>query len=105
MPRIALQDAQRLMAGVPEEYVFRCCDGRLLRDMKELQEALGAITDETFSFHSNAERSDFSNWVRDIIRDEKLARDLAKSLNRSQAEKRVGERIAFLASKVALDKP
>ena len=105
MPRIASQDAQRLLAGVPEEYVFRCCDGRSLRDMKELQEALGAITDETFGFHSNSERSDFSSWVRDIIRDEKLARDLAKSPNRTQAEKRVEERIAFLSSKIASDKP
>jgi hypothetical protein len=69
--------------------------------MKELGEALTSMADETFAYHSNEEKKDFSNWVRDIIRDEKLARDLQKSLNRTQAAKRVAERVAFLSSKLA----
>jgi len=101
MRRILRQDAERLLANVPEEYVFWCCDGQVLKNMKELGEALTSMADETFAYHSNEERKDFSNWVRDIIRDEKLARDLQKSLNRTQAAKRVAERVAFLSSKLA----
>jgi len=101
MPRILRQDAERLLAKVPEEHVFRCCDGRVLRDMKELGEALTSMTDETFAYHSNEEKKDFSNWVRDVMGDEKLARDLAKSLSRTQAAKRAAERVAFLSSKLA----
>ena len=101
MPRILRQDAERLLANVPEEYVFRCCDSRILRNMKELGETFASMTGETFAHHSNEERNDFSNWVRDIIRDEKLARDIWKSLNRTQAAKNVARRMAFLSSKLA----
>jgi len=101
MTRILKQDAERRLANVPEEYAFRCCDGCLLMSMKELEGCLEHMTDETFAYHSNEERKDFSNWVRDVMGDEKLARDLGKSLNRTQAAKRVAERVAFLSSKLA----
>ena len=99
--RILRQDAKRLLANVPEEYLFWCNDGRQLWNMKELGEALASMTDETFAYHSNAEKKDFSKWVREIIGDEKLARDLEKSLNRTQAAKKVADRIAFLSAKLA----
>jgi len=100
MPRILRQDAERLLAKVPEEYVFRCCDGRVVRDMKQLGEALTSMTDETFAYHSNEEKKDFGNWVKDVIGDEKLARDLGKSPNQTQAAKRVAERVGFLSGKL-----
>ena len=100
MPRILRQDAERLLASVPEEYVFRCCDGCILRNMKELGEAFTSMVDETFAFHSNGDKNDFSNWISDIIRDEKLARDIVKSPDRTQAAKNVAGRIAFLSSKL-----
>ena len=75
MARISKQDTKRLLANVPEEYVFRCCDGRILRSMREIEDAFIDMTDETFAFHSTEDNSDFSNWVRDVIRDEKLAED------------------------------
>ena len=101
MPRILRQDAEGLLASVPQECVFRCCDGRILNHMKELREAFASMTDETFAYHSNEEKNDFSNWVRDVIGDAKLARDLGKSLKRTQAARRVAERVAFLAGKLA----
>ena len=59
------------------------------------------MSDETFYYHSNQEKRDFSNWVQDVIKDEKLARDLAKSENRLQAARRVAEGEAFLSKKLA----
>ena len=100
MPRILRLDAERLLARVPEAYVFWCCDGRILRDTRELGEALETMTDETFAYHSNEQKKDFSNWVRDIIGDEKLARDLARSMNRTEAAKKVAEGVAFLTAKL-----
>jgi len=47
----------------------------------------------------NPDKNDFSNWVRDIIKDEQLAKDLGKALNRAQAARSVAERIAFLSSR------
>ena len=89
------------LADVPEEYVFRCCDGQILRNMKELGDALNTMTDETYVFHANTEKNDFANWARDIIKDEMLAKDLQKAPNRAQAAKLVASRMAILSKRLA----
>lgn len=101
MSGIVKLDAGKLLSKVPEEYVFWCRDGQMFRDMSELGEALPSMSDETFVFHSNGEKNDFANWVRDIIGDGKLARDLVRAQNRIQAAKKVAERIDFLKAKLA----
>ena len=95
------EQAQKSLSQVPEEYVFRCQDGRVLRNMKELAEALTTMTDETFAYHSNIEKKDFSNWVRDIIGDEKLANDLGKATIRTQAAKQAATRVDVLSKKLS----
>ena len=100
MAKILKKEAKRLMAKVPNEYVFHCQDGRILKNMQELENALNTMADDTFWYHSNGEKSDFGNWVRDVIDDQKLARDLSKAASRGQAAKSVKSRIAFLSSKV-----
>ena len=94
-------DAQKLLTLVPEEYVFRCHDGRILKNMKELGEALAVMADETFAYHSNSEKKDFSNWVRDVIGDEKLAKDLENALDRNQAARIVTSRIDIFTKALA----
>ena len=99
MSKTVKLDAAKLLARVPEEYVFWCQDGHVLRDINELGEALASMSDEIFVSHSNTEKNDFANWVRDIIKDEKLARDLMNSSDREQAAKRVAERVDYLRTK------
>jgi H+-transporting ATPase len=99
------EQTDKLLVKVPEESVFRCHDGRTFRDMEELAEGLGAISDDTFAYHVNSEKNDFSKWVRDVIRDEKLAGDLATATNRIQAAKYVTARLAVLTGKGKKSKP
>jgi hypothetical protein len=99
------EQADKALAKVPEEYVFWCHDGRTFRDMKELAEGLVALSDDIFAYHVNSERNDFSKWVKDVIRDEKLASDLATATNRTQATGYVTARLAVLTSKGKMSKP
>jgi len=92
-------DVEKLLGDVPDENVFRCYDGSIYRNMRELRDGLETLSDETFAFHVRAERNDFGNWVRDIIGDEKLARDLIKTRNKLQSAKSVAERIRSLTAK------
>lgn len=101
MARILRRDAEKLLAKVPEEHVFYLHDGRILRGVGELGEALKNMSDKTFVYHSNANKQDFSNWVKDIIGDERLARDLGKAPNRNQAAECVADRLSFLNSKLS----
>jgi hypothetical protein len=90
------EQPEKLLAKVPEEHVFWCCDGRIFRDMKELAEGLAAMSDETYSYHRNAEKKDFTNWVMNVIGDTKLAEDLANVLDRNEAVSSVATRITIL---------
>ena len=95
-----IRNVTGLLADVPKEYAFRCHDGLILQNMKQLGGALNTMTDENYVFHANTEKNDFSNWVRDIIKDEMLANDLQKATNRAQAAKLVANRMAILSKKV-----
>ena len=96
MAEMLKENAQRLLSKVPEEKIFWCQDGRVFTDMKELAEALTTMTDEFFSYHSNVEKKDFINWVRDVIGDEKLAKDLEQATSRTQAAEQVSSRVDVL---------
>jgi len=101
MATSAMTDTKGYLADVPEEYVFWCCDGRILKNLRELCDALGAMSDDTFTYHVNAAKNDFHNWVKDIIKDDALASDLLKAADTKTAVTVVMERIAFLSSKSA----
>lgn len=95
------QEAKRLLADVPEEYVFRCRNGHILRNLKELGDEFNIMPDESYVFHANAEKNDFTNWLRDIIKDEKLANDLQKATNQAHAARLVTSRISTLSRRLA----
>jgi len=91
--------ARARLADVAQKKQFWCSDGRVLKNLPELKSALERMSEETFRYHSNETKSDFSNWVRDVIGDDKLSRDLQKSKTQAQAAKAVADRIASLKSR------
>ncbi|MDM8000791.1 MAG: hypothetical protein QUS33_12595 [Dehalococcoidia bacterium] len=101
MATSAITDTKGYLADVPEEYVFWCCDGRILKNLRELCDALSAMSEDTFAYHVNAAKNDFYNWVKDIIKDDVLAGNLLKAANARDAFRVVTERITSLSSKPA----
>jgi len=99
MVKITKSMAAKRLGDVAKEKKFWCYDGRYLKNLQELEEALEQMADETFRYHVNDTKSDFSNWVRDVIGDDKLSRDLNKSTNRVQAARCVASRITWLKQK------
>lgn len=101
MVRITKSVAEKRLGDVSQEEQFWCHDGRYLKNLQELEAALEQMAEDTFRYHVNETKSDFSNWVRDVIGDEKLARDLRKNTSGALAAKSVAERLNWLKSKVA----
>jgi len=87
----------KLLEKVPAEYVFWCHDGSVYTDVNELAAGLMNMSDDTFAYHSNAEKHDFSNWVRDVIGDEELANNLERAASRLQAAEYIAARLDELA--------
>ncbi len=101
MARLTKSIARRILADVPDEKRFWLADGRYLKNLAELQLALAQMSPETFRTHSNWEKTDFSNWVKDVMGDEDLTADLQKSESQEQAAMVVAERLNLLKSKLA----
>jgi hypothetical protein len=102
MVKITKTVAKRMLGDVPPEKVFWFPDRKELKNLSELEMALKQMSEETFGYHSNETKSDFSNWVRDVIGDGELAKLLQKSATRAQAAKYVGDRVAWLKSQTAI---
>jgi hypothetical protein len=96
MPVLTKSSAKKLLADAPEDKRFWVSDGRSLRNMAELEAALKQISDETYSYHVNEEKCDFSTWVRDVIGDDELANSLESATTRTQAARYVSNRLAQL---------
>ena len=101
MVKITKKVAKKMLGEVLWNERFSCSDGQVLKSLLELEAALKEMSEETFLYHSNEVKSDFSNWVYDVIGDEKLSRELRKSTTRTQAATKVSDRINWLRSKIA----
>ena len=83
----------KLREKVPAEYVFYCQNGSTFSDIDELVAGLLNMTDEIYTYHSNMEKHDFSNWIRDVIRDEELADELVRAVSRLEAAEHISARL------------
>jgi hypothetical protein len=79
--------SKKYLEKVPESVVFWCHDGQIFRDLNDLINGFDLMTDDTFWYHANDEKNDFSCWILDVIGDEDLAKDVKKVKTRSQAKK------------------
>jgi hypothetical protein len=84
------------LANVPEDKVFWCHDGRVMKNLEELGTGLQQMAEETFRYHVTADRNDFSKWIRDVIGDYELSTELQNTGTKAQTAKVVADRVAWL---------
>lgn len=87
MIRIKVKKAR--LAQAPADKCFWVRDGRILANLKDLETALQEMTEETFRYHVNKEKNDFSKWVEEVLQDRTLARELKRVRTRRGALKKV----------------
>ncbi len=100
MVKIDGREVKDILADVPAEFVFYLNDGKVLRNLEELRDALYTMSNDLYVYHVTPDKNDFGNWVADIIGDSKLARDLRKAKNREAAAKLVAQRVTYLKGKM-----
>jgi hypothetical protein len=82
---------------IPAEKYFKLCNGKIIKDIKELALAFETMTLEVYNHHANHERNDFSNWIKDIFGEKDLATELHLVHNSKDAEIVV---LKFIVSKL-----
>ncbi len=70
-----------------------CCfwvrDGKILRNLKDLEWALREISEETFNHHVGENRNDFAKWTVEVLLDLDLSQAMQKAKNRKEMVKLV----------------
>ena len=61
------------MRDINPEHYFVLCNGQIIKNLRELSDILKTIDKKTFEYHVNAQKNDFSNWIRFVFKSKKLA--------------------------------
>ena len=77
---------KKILGEAPEEHHFVVADGKKLKNIIELADALETMSEEIFRHHANEFRNDFSTWVKDVFYDHSLAEDISRARNRLETQ-------------------
>lgn len=77
--------SKRPLGSASEDKVFFVHGGGVLRNLKDLQNALQSMSKEVFAYHVNSERNDFATWIRDVFADKDLAKRLRQLKTRGSS--------------------
>jgi len=94
----------KLLKNVPSGKEFILNDGRSIKNLYELTNALNSMSDDTFFCHVNKNKNDFSNWIFYVFKDEDLAKKLSGLKKRSAILKTLNKKLSGL-NKVKKIKP
>lgn len=72
---------------------FYCCDGAVLKSAKEMLDWLRTCSCESFENHVNDEKNDFVLWIRDVLKDNVLARRLFSCKDREEMIDEISKRL------------
>ena len=93
------QDAEKVLSDVEGDKRFFGNDGCILSNLQQLAECLAHINDYSYGYHVSSEKNDFSNWVRDVLGDDKLARNISRAQNHVEAAEIAQARLNWLQEK------
>lgn len=77
---------KKVLGEAPQEHHFVVADGRKLKNIIELADALETMSEEIFRHHVNDFKNDFSKWVKDVFYEHSLAEDIARAKNRLETQ-------------------
>ena len=76
----------------PEQY-FYARNEAIITNLSELKESLDKMDDDTFNHHVTDDRNDFSEWIKHVVGDKKLAKEFTKAKSRNDASKIIQKKI------------
>ena len=86
LQRVEVIIRKKVLGEAPEEHHFVVADGRKLKNIIELADALETMSEEIFRHHVNEAKNDFSAWVKDVFYDHSLAEDISRVKNRLETQ-------------------
>ena len=88
--------AKGVLAKVPFQISFWLCTNQNLRSLADLSAALQRADHEVFRYHVNRDKNDFEVWIREVIKDKDLAREIARVKTKETLVRKISERVEEL---------
>ena len=88
-----------LLRNASQDQSFNLANGRVLKNLHELSNALISMDEKTFNHHITKDRNDFSNWILGVFKDEELARQIAKNRNRESMQGKLSDALKAASKK------
>src|SRR3989338_8304837 len=95
--KISPAEANRILGKVPEQVSFWLCTNQKLFSLRELSAILTNVGDEVFRYHVNRDKNDFENWIRDVIQDRELAREISRIKTKETLNRKISDRVEQLS--------
>ncbi len=96
--KVNKRNARQYVADVHCEKTFWSHDGREFKNLQELALGLISMDNETYMYHVNNNKNDFAHWVKEVIGDQEMARELEQAMSRTDAAEKVTSRVTYLSS-------
>ena len=87
--------AEYLLRKVDSDKAFLFCHGKVASDLSSLLRGILTLSSEEYAHHVFEGHNDFSNWLRDVVGDTRLAADIFSASQR-QAEALLKARLHYL---------
>lgn len=84
---------KKFLRNVSPEYSLWIINGVIVKSLRELLKELKKMNDDVFRYHVNKERNDFYKWVKEVIGDIPLSRDVKKARNKHKVIKLITKSI------------
>lgn len=81
------------LKNVATEHIFHFNDGKKAHNLKDLYDAIKAMSNDAFLSHVTKENNDFANWAEYVYNDQTMADDLKKVTSQKQTLEVIGAAI------------
>ncbi len=79
-------EKKNILKDTNSNHYFFVKDGTILKNVLDLSKHLDKMADEVFKHHVNEIKNDFSNWIKDVFKEEKLAKELLKTTDKDKTQ-------------------
>jgi len=94
---VRIKELKQVLGGVGSSNRFKLKDGKRLGSLEELYDACKDMKDHVFEHHTS-EKNHFSNWVKDVFNDHKLASNISEAKDKHHMADIIRKRIDIVKS-------
>jgi len=95
--RVKPSEAKQLLRAVSGTKSFWLCTNQEVRSLRGLSKVLSNLTLDVFRYHVNRDKNDFEVWIREVVQDRTLAREIARIKTKETLKRKITERVEQLS--------